>query len=406
MVKSSGMSGPGMSLPSSLKAVSGYVPQLDGLRGIAILAVLLGHLQPKVPALHFASVAQYNFAGVDLFFVISGFLITGILLDSVGSAHYFRNFYVRRVLRIWPLYFALLACVFLLYPLIVPADRERIFTLCHPWQAYLVFAQNFFVRKLGVMPVLVTWSLAVEEQFYLVWPLIIFLLPRRVLPALLISVALLSPAARGLAQVAGVSPSTIYTCTVFRLDSICSGALLGVWFRSERFSRVAAIRILMGSMAAGLVGCYVTLSWLWALPICENLRYSAVSIFFFGLVGSALLAESGNVFNRGLSSSWLRYTGKICFGLYLLHSIVFDVLTPKRFSFLGNGWGASLAVLVIDLLAVFLVAGCSWRFFESPILGLKHKFEYGRGIVSPSGLGEGGRVLSVEKPAPEVAGSS
>ncbi|MFY9646734.1 MAG: acyltransferase, partial [Terriglobales bacterium] len=321
------------------KSFSGYVPQLDGLRGIAILAVLFGHLAPRFPALHFGAVAQYNFMGVDLFFVISGFLITGILLDSVGSEHYFRNFYVRRVLRIWPLYYTLLAFAFLVLPRIDPAGPERIFALCHPWQSYLVFAQNFFVHKLGIMPLFVTWSLAVEEQFYLVWPLVIWLLPRKMLPGFLISVALLSPVVRGLAQFEGLSAQTLYTCTVFRLDSICAGALLGVWFRSERFSRRAATCFFWTSMALGLVGSYVTLAWLWTQPLSANLRYSAVSIFFFGVVGWALLASPSNLVTRCLSTSWLRFTGKICFGLYLEHTIVFDIMAPKRFGFLADGWG-------------------------------------------------------------------
>ena len=374
-------------MPNHVRGVSGYVPQLDGLRGIAILSVLLGHLQPRFPLFHSAGpAAQYNFMGVDLFFVVSGFLITGILLDSVGSDHYLRNFYVRRVLRIWPLYFALLGFVFIVLPLIFPEERARIFALCHPWQAYLVFAQNFHAHTLGIMPLFVTWSLAVEEQFYFAWPLIVLLLPRRAIPGFLIAVALLSPAFRGLAQMRGASPETLYTCTIFRLDSISAGALLAVWVRSKGFSRVAARRLLMGLMAAGFVGCFVTLVWLWYLPVCANLRYSAVAIFFLGLVGWALLAEARSVSIRFLSASWLRYTGKICFGLYLLHTIVFDVLTPERLAFLGSSWSGSLAIVIIDLAAVFLVAGCSWRFFEAPILAQKHRFEYGRG--SPVGWAE------------------
>jgi len=375
-------------MPNPINCRSGYLPQLDGLRGIAILVVLVGHLQPRFPALHFEFVERYNFAGVDLFFVISGFLITGILLDSVGSAHYLRNFYVRRVLRIWPLYFALLAFVFILFPVIFPGERGRIFALCHPWQSYLVFAQNFFVHALGIMPLFVTWSLAVEEQFYLVWPLIVLLLPRRVLPAFLIIVALLSPVVRGLAQIRGVGSETLYTCTIYRLDSICAGTLLGVWVRSTRFSPIGATRMLMGMTAAGFVGCLITLSGFWALPVFANLRYSAVAIFFLGLVGWALLTEPHSLMYRCLTASWLRYTGKICFGLYLLHTIVFDVLTPRRLAFLGNGRVGSFVIQMIDLAAAFLVASCSWRFFEAPILGLKHRFEYGRRPELPEGGGD------------------
>ena len=189
------VSAAGKTLPENLRNRAAYsrahfagLQRIDGLRGIAIIGVLLFHLGSKLPALHLEFASRYGWAGVDLFFVISGFLITGILLDSIGSEHYFRNFYVRRVLRIWPLYFALLAFVFVLLPWIMPALRERIFSQCHPWQSYLVFAQNFFVRDFGIGPVGVTWSLAIEEQFYLMWPLIILLFPRRLLPAFLLSI--------------------------------------------------------------------------------------------------------------------------------------------------------------------------------------------------------------------------
>ncbi len=370
-------------MPGSAKKISGYLPQLDGLRGIAILAVLVGHSLPRFPALYSGAVAQYGAAGVgvDLFFVISGFLITGILLDSVGSPHYLRNFYVRRVLRIWPLYFALLGFVFLLLPLIFPAERARIFELSHPWQAYLVFAQNFSARTLGLMPLFVTWSLAVEEQFYFVWPLLILVLPRRVLHGFLIAVAVLSPVFRSVALAGGVNADTLYTNTIFRLDGICAGALLALWVRSNRFSQRDAGRISMGAMLVGFVGCVITFWWLGAIPVFSMLRNSAVAIFFFGLVGWAIVAEPSSLGIRCLSAQWLRYMGKICFGLYLLHTVVFDVLAPKRLAFVGSGPGGSFAVLIVDLTAAFVVAGLSWKFFESPILALKHRFEYGRRAV-------------------------
>ena len=365
-------------MPSRLTSTPGYIAPLDGLRGIAIVAVLLFHLGSKLPALQLDFASRYGWAGVDLFFVISGFLITGILLDSVGSGHYFRNFYVRRVLRIWPLYFALLIFVFVLLPWVVPELRERIFAQCRPWQSYFLFVQNFFVHEFGIGPVGVTWSLAIEEQFYVVWPLIILLLPRRLLAALLIGVVVLSPLARAVAQMRGASIATIYTHTIFRLDSISAGALLAVWVRTSRFSRARAAHVLRGCAAAGLVGCAVTLWWLSDRAVCANLRFSALAVLCFGLVGCALLSDPGSLLYQSLAASWLRYTGKICFGLYLLHVTVFDILTPERLAFLGRGWAGSLAVLAIDFAAVFVLAGCSWKFFESPILALKHRFEYGR----------------------------
>jgi peptidoglycan/LPS O-acetylase OafA/YrhL len=380
------------------KSIPGYVPSLDGLRGIAILGVLLFHLGNKLPALHIDFATQYGWAGVDLFFVISGFLITGILLDSAGSEHYFRNFYVRRILRVWPLYFALLAFVFLLLPWFVPALRERIFTQCHPWQSYLLFVQNFFVHDFGIGPVGVTWSLAIEEQFYLVWPLIILLLPRRLLPTFLICVVLLSPVGRALAQLRGASPTTLYTHTLFRLDSISAGALLAVWVRTSRFSKTSAARILIAFACVGLVGCAITLRWLSARAVCANLRFSALALLCSGIVGSALLANPGTILYKSLTTSWLRYVGKISFGLYLLHVTIFDILTPQRLSFLGNGWAGNLAVLLIDFAAALLLATCSWRFFESPILALKYKFKYGR---SSGLLGRSGETNNLRPPDQE-----
>lgn len=362
------------------KSYPGYFPQLDGLRGIAIVAVLLYHLGSKLPALHLEIVTRYGWAGVDLFFVISGFLITGILLDSVGSAHYFRNFYVRRVLRIWPLYFALLGFVFLLLPWIVPGLRERIFEQCHPWQSYLFFAQNFFVRDFGIGPVGVTWSLAIEEQFYLAWPLLILLLPRRALPTFLISVVLLSPVVRALAQLGGATPATLYTHTIFRLDSICAGGLLATFFRNRDLMRTGAARFLKGVAMLGLAGCAITLWWLEGKPVGANLRFSTLAILGFGLVGCAVVADPSTLLCRCLTQSWLRYIGKICFGLYLIHVIVFDVLTPERMAFLGRGWAGSLGVLTVDLVAAFVLASLSWSFFESPILSMKRRFEYGRNL--------------------------
>ena len=390
-----------MPAPGGTRNLTGYVLQLDGLRGIAIVAVLLYHLGSKLPALHLDVISQYGWAGVDLFFVISGFLITGILLDSAGSERYFRNFYVRRILRIWPLYFALLAFVFIVLPHAVPALRARIFSQCHPWQSYLVFAQNFFVRDFGIGPVGVTWSLAIEEQFYLVWPLLIFLLPRRMLPGLLLAVVMLSPVIRGLAQMHGATPTMLYTHTFFRLDSISAGALLAFWVRSARFSRGGGARITGAMLALGLIACVLALGVFGAKPVSANLRFSALALLCFGLVGSALLANTRSLLNQCLTASWLRYTGRICFGLYLLHVTVFDILTPERLSSLGSGWAGSLGVLIIDFAAVFVVASLSWHFFESPVLSLKGYFEYGRRRPMPD-EGVGAVAPAVLESAPAI----
>src|SRR5467141_2930840 len=142
--------------------VPGYIPQFDGLRGLAILSVLIGH-SGFLEALPHAGMLEYTRFGVDLFFVLSGFLITGILTDSKGSRHYFRNFYLRRALRIWPLYYLVLFVAFVVVPAFAPWMRS---TAARIWPAFVFYVQNivFMHSKTYHFALGATWSLAVEEQ--------------------------------------------------------------------------------------------------------------------------------------------------------------------------------------------------------------------------------------------------
>src|SRR6266699_4069882 len=171
--------------------VPGYIPQFDGLRGLAILSVLIGH-SGFLEALPHAGMLEYTLFGVNLFFVLSGFLITGILTDSKGSQHYFRNFYARRALRIWPLYYLVLFVAFVVGPLFAPSMRP---TAVSVWPAFVFYVQNIVFANRGTYPfgLGATWSLAVEEQFYLTWPVMVFLFKKRtlaVVSALLVVVSL------------------------------------------------------------------------------------------------------------------------------------------------------------------------------------------------------------------------
>src|SRR5579872_5946528 len=152
------------------------IPQLDAVRGLAILLVIVHNTNGKFPGLHLQTLFQNGWAGVDLFFVLSGFLITRILLDSKQSGDALRNFYARRCLRIWPLYYALLFFMFVIVPVIRPSESAAIFApRSSPWWAYPVFLQTFLIPSASgaTGPLAVTWSLAVEEQFYLIWPWIV-----------------------------------------------------------------------------------------------------------------------------------------------------------------------------------------------------------------------------------------
>ncbi len=182
--------------------LSGRIPELDGLRGIAIGMVLLYHYfffhAPKVPG-SFAAYAQVplrlGWSGVDLFFVLSGFLIGGILLDARGSSNYFKVFYKRRFFRIVPLYAACLAAAFALYTLSHVGVANRFAWMYDgklPWASYSLFLQNFWMARFntaGAFPMAVTWSLAIEEQFYLTLPMLVrFLSRRQLVTALLVGI--------------------------------------------------------------------------------------------------------------------------------------------------------------------------------------------------------------------------
>jgi peptidoglycan/LPS O-acetylase OafA/YrhL len=146
------------------------LPQLDGVRGLAIFLVILHNTSTmKLPGLE--GLVAYGWMGVDLFFVLSGFLITGILLDARNSLHFYRNFYARRCLRIWPLYYSLLFFMFVAIPLVHPSLASKILDSSRPCWSYLLFLQNFLTSSpnLAAGPLGVTWSLAVEELFCLVW---------------------------------------------------------------------------------------------------------------------------------------------------------------------------------------------------------------------------------------------
>ena len=345
-----------------------HIPQLDVLRGIAVLIVMLYHIIDIVPRLHLRPIFSLGYAGVDLFFVLSGFLITGILVRSKDSKRYFKNFYARRALRIWPLYYALLFFTFVALPVIHPSLRASIFELCHPWQAFPFFLQNLTIHRQAFDTLRVTWSLAIEEQFYLVWPVIVWLAPPRMLKPLALSALFLSMAVRWSVLIGLIPPLTIYMNTLTRLDGLSLGAFLALWIpqADERVVRLAGIAavglalpatIYLGSVHPGH----------WAF-------FSIVAACFAGMLCLAITTEK-------LSKiGFLKYTGKISYALYLIHVPVFafgaayglgNILFPH------SPIMAEVALFAISFVTCYALAAASWYFFESKILKLKSRFEYG-----------------------------
>ena len=210
------------------------IPQLDAVRGLAILVVMLHNISPKYPLFHSDKLFTDGWMGVDLFFALSGLLITGILLDTKQSAGYFKNFYVRRCLRIWPLYYSLLFFMFVVVRFLNPSEYHVVVQTSSPWWAFPLFLQNFLlpISTNAAGPLGVTWSLAIEEQFYLVWPVVVRFCSFAQLRRLAVAEICLSPALRYYLSLHRVD---LYTNIFCRLDGLMAGALLALLIRSENF---------------------------------------------------------------------------------------------------------------------------------------------------------------------------
>jgi peptidoglycan/LPS O-acetylase OafA/YrhL len=344
-----------------------HIPQLDVLRGIAVLDVMLYHITDIAPSLHLRPLFRLGYTGVDLFFVLSGFLITGILVRTRDNEGYFTNFYARRILRIWPLYYALLLFTFVLLPAFQPQLKLAIFTLCHPWQSFPFFFQNLMVNGNAYDTLRVTWSLAIEEQFYLVWPIVVWLAPRRTLKPMAVSGLLLSLGLRWSVVYGLIPPLIIYTNTLTRLDGLALGAFLALWIpeAENRTVKWAGIALMAVAVPLTLVVEYSNKAQ-WSF-------FSLVALSFAGLV--CVTIQIPRVANLG----FLKYTGKISYCLYLVHVPICTFLISPRiykiFQMRSPVWSDAV-LFVLSFALCYAVAAASWHFFESNILRLKSRFEF------------------------------
>jgi peptidoglycan/LPS O-acetylase OafA/YrhL len=350
--------------------VSKKIPQLDAVRGVAILLVILHNQSSLFPSLHLDRLFADGWMGVDLFFVLSGLLITGILVDTKTSEGYLKNFYARRCLRIWPLYYSLIVFMFVIVPRLSSHDAHVVFEKSSPWWAYPLFLQNFFVPSPtnAAGPLAVTWSLAIEEQFYLVWPWVVRYCSPAQLRRLAIVVIGLSPALRLYLSFHDVN---LYTNVFCRLDGLMAGALLALVVRSD---------VLLPSR-------FVRRAWM-ALVVAVPLAFATESVNARWIVFSLSAAASAAFVYLALFSSqaWLQaaltnrflgYTGTISFGLYLLHKIPFDMAKTFHVD------RYPLVALPILLAACYALAALSWNLLEKPFLSLKRYFEP-RPIAEPA----------------------
>jgi peptidoglycan/LPS O-acetylase OafA/YrhL len=340
-----------------------YIPELQGLRGIAVLMVVIYHCHPRLEGTWIFGASLWGWAGVNLFFVLSGFLITSILLETRGEPHYFRNFYGRRALRIWPVYVLVLVVVYaeapwFIGPTVVAAVKAA------PWLAYIFLVQNLL--HLALPPAIgPTWSLAIEEQYYFVWAPAVRLLARPWMLTAVLALALMGSPLLRLSHFGWLNP----THTLIHLDGIASGSLLAVGLHTLALSRRIWLVMGLGGMVAGF--------WA-AATVAGGTAFldSALAVGFAGAVMSAIASTGArNPLNGVLRRGALAFYGRISYGLYMTHIMVFIFFGWFDARMDRYGTAGNLAVVAFRLAATTAVAAALWYGFESRILRLKHHFE-------------------------------
>ncbi|HEY3322419.1 MAG TPA: acyltransferase [Planctomycetota bacterium] len=367
------------------------MPELDGIRGIAILLVLYWHYCVGQLTPEFGTWTYYlclaggsAWSGVDLFFVLSGFLLGGILIDNRRAPNLLRVFYVRRFCRIFPVYYVSIA-VFSLAVISVKNLPQWMFGPSLPLWTYWLYVQNFwmwFQFSPGPGCMGMTWSLAIEEHFYLVLPWVLIYVRPKMLPWVLSLLILVAPVLR---LIMVQSPQWMIASIMIlpcRWDSLFLG-VLGAWLvRREEFMRWARehMGVLYGAFLAFLSGV-VLLSALHTLPGALGWRAFAsltcFALFYLSLILVAVVPEK-SLLKRLLSARWLRGTGTIAYGLYLFHQAVaglcYFFLLGKDQPQISN-WKDALTTL-LALCLTFLLAIVSFRYFELPITRLGHQVAY------------------------------
>jgi peptidoglycan/LPS O-acetylase OafA/YrhL len=361
-----------------------YIPLFDGLRGIAILAVPFAHLT-YLDSIGVAHIFQYGRTGVDLFFVLSGFLITGILLDTKALPGYFKNFSARRALGIWPLYYGILFFFFAFFPLAFP--QHTFSTDRRTWPYYVSHTQSLFFHFVHSAPLIPISSLAAEEPYYMFWAPVVFLCGRKSIRNILPGMIVFSFCFRIICSYRGAPLEFIHNFTLCRLEPLAAGGLAAVWLRSEKCTRTKWA--LGGAMAftIGIAGVAVTIvDWGGDVPIFS---YPFLAAAFADTLALALMANPANTFvGRALTQRWLVYTGRISYGVYLIHVPIFmaiGVAARRMWGEANYSRSREALLLFVAFAAVFLVASISWFCFERPILRLKEYFRSGKPTLEIAG---------------------
>ena len=383
-----------------------HIRALDGVRGVAILLVMIFHFSREA-SLEFGQhatswidracqgTAAIGWCGVGLFFVLSGFLITGILWDAKDGRGYFRNFYARRVLRIFPLYYVLLTTMFIVLPLVPSIDwsaplRDQIWFWFYLPNMEKILVSGYHENTFHYASTHL-WSLAVEEQFYFVWPAVVLIFNRRnlmricglaVVAALLLRIAI---------RVAGVTPEAAYRLMPARMDALAVGALVALaardasdLARAVRWIRpiAAAALVVMLALTITRVGLHPDDAWV------ETIGFTALTGLFGAAILYAVTCAPASAAARALSHPAMTWMGKYSYGIYIVHLPIALILAWRvdRAGGFSDLVGLQLPWVVLFTLASgaasMAFAWVSWNVMESRFLKLKDRFSYQRSAES------------------------
>ncbi len=369
-----------------------FYPALDGLRALAVMMVFMQH--------YFGM--PYGWVGVDIFFVLSGFLITGILYDTRKHRHRFKNFYVRRTLRIFPLYYAVLLAIVLVAPWMHWNWNWRWWT----WPLYLGNYIRFIplnaylhnpslediyghIGKFGLsLGFSHFWSLCVEEQFYLFWPLIVFIVFDRLkLIRICAAVCLILPLIRTIllhiAPPKLLSAEFLYRVTALRMDALLLGGLIALLLRggNGRLLQRVAPRLFFCGIAA-IAAIFAIAHFFFGYNQAFTSLFGGFDYTIIDLLAAALMVmalKPENAIYWFFNIRPLRALGKLSYGFYIFHALLQEIYgtiyrrslgvflphTPRVFEFM---------TAITGFLGTLLIASLSYRYFESPFLSLKQRW--------------------------------
>ncbi|MCX6131053.1 MAG: acyltransferase [Proteobacteria bacterium] len=376
--------------PRSL--AKGHIPALDGIRGFAIIMVMMTHFFGKAPASNFIErmvgiFSGYGTISIDLFFVLSGFLITGILLDTKAKPNFFKNFYIRRTLRIFPLYYAVLTVIFLILPLI-PWFQGPILNRMGEGQLWAwLYLYNFYIASIGswtVVPYISHfWSLAVEEQFYLVWPLCAYYMSITSFKKLNLYLIVFASLLHLYLEIQGVNPIVIHVMTLTRLSALCIGGLIAILLREESAisgGKVWAQKLAWKVFLAAVLGKFLIVLVNKLYPALHSPLEALRTLTWLGVFAAlhlaAVSASNQSLLIRAFNLRVFLHLGKYSYGIYVFHHFIMGAFHQYDtanwlFTYVPDHFYVEMMIGTVGMLASVLVAQASFHGFEKPFLSLK-----------------------------------